>query len=174
MKHNKEWVEKYLGELTDEEFNSITEEQIKYLEENPVAPANISDYKDGSTIICSNGKKLIKKTYKKNINDMDIELIKEVYEEALNGTYNPEKLDRAYKSLTGNEPAVAMRMKKLAIYSFMNNIYPTLDKGTDSTELAVEPAVEESSHTEEVVLEKPTNTKKKTVTKRGRKPRKKE
>ena len=103
---------------------------------------------------------------------MDIELIKRSYEQALAGTYDPALIDAAYKSLTGNEEPVAVRMKKAAIYSFMNNIYPTLDH--DKTDLAVEPnngSDLNPTHTEEVVLEKPNNKNKKTVSRRGRKPK---
>ena len=107
---------------------------------------------------------------------MDIKIIKESYEQSLAGTYDPELLKSAYVELTGNKQPTSVRLMKREIYSFMNNVYPHMDK----TDLAVEPPTNsESTHTEEygsdmarkegtevIKLEYPKAKKKKRVYKR--------
>ena len=97
---------------------------------------------------------------------MDIKIIKECYEQSLAGTYDPELLKSAYVELTGNKQPTSVRLMKREIYSFMNNVYPHMDK----TDLAVEPEqVENQSHkegTEVIKLEDPKAKKKKRVYKR--------
>ena len=63
---------------------------------------------------------------------MNIELILEVYNESLSGTYNPEKLEAAYRELVNHEQPVPVRMKKNQIYAWVNNVYPTLENSEET------------------------------------------
>ena len=87
--------------------------------------------------------------------------IKKVHDELLAGTYDPERLTKAYLMIEPDADLMFIlpRQKKQRVMSFMTYQYPELIKPVIDTHIVTEKP-------EEVKMEKPTATKKKRVYKR--------
>ena len=111
------------------------------------------------------------------MNKKQLEYIKKVHDELLAGTYDPERLTKAYLMIEPDADLMFIlpRQKKQRVMSFMTYQYPDLIKtyGKEGVTMAeikegVDPINTHivTEKPEEVKMEKPTATKKKRVYKR--------
>ena len=70
----------------------------------------------------------------------ELDFCLKTYKRMMEGTYDPFDLQTAYELITGQKELVNVRVKRLAVYNYFQNIYKP-EQSIDKTQLAVEPPV---------------------------------